>query len=95
MYVKKAAIKLKSFGYCRALSSNYSIALLLVWGDSLVIKGNILLVSKLVLGTSCLGIFRPLSAADWVPAGKLLEVNRVYTAWDLVYGAVGVWAAHT
>ena len=80
MCVKKATIKLKSFSYYKALSSNYSIASLLVWGDSLVIKSNILLVSKLVLGISYLGIFRPLSAAGWVPARKLLEVNRAYTA---------------
>ena len=41
-------------------------------------------------GTSCLGIFRPLLAADWVPAGELLKVNRAYTAWDSVYGAIGI-----
>ena len=41
---------------------------------------NISPVSKLVLGMSYLGIFRPLSAADWVLAGKLLEANRAYTA---------------
>ena len=43
---------------------------------------------------SCLGIFRPLLAADWVLAGKLLEANRAYTAWDLVYGAVGTWVVY-
>ena len=43
-----------------------------------------------MLGTSCLGIFRPLSAVDWVPAGKLLKANRAYTAWDLVYKTVGI-----
>ena len=79
MYIRKAAIRLKSFGYYRAPNSDYFMALLLVWGDSLVIKDNILLVSKLVLGMSCLDIFRPLSAADRVPAGELLEANRAYT----------------
>ena len=44
---------------------------------------------------SYLGIFRPLLAADWVLAGKLLEANRAYTAWDLVYRAMGVWVAYT
>ena len=44
---------------------------------------------------SCLGIFRPLLAVDWVLAGKLLEANRAYTAWDLVYGTIGTQAAHT
>ena len=82
-------MRLKSFSYYRAPNSNYSIALLLVWGDSLAIKGNVLLVSKLILGTFCLGIFRPLLAADWVPAKKLLKANRAYTAWDLVYRAIG------
>ena len=38
---------------------------------------------------SYLGIFGPLLAADWVPAGELLEANRAYTAWDSVYGAIG------
>ena len=37
----------------------------------------------------CLGIFRPLLVVDWVLAGKLLEVNRAYTAWDLVYRVIG------
>ena len=46
-------------------------------------------------GTSCLGIFGPLSAADWVLAGKLLKVNRAYTAWDLVYKTICIWAAYT
>ena len=78
--VKKAAIRLKSFSYCRALSFDCFIALLLVWGDSLVIKSDILLVFELVSGMSCLGIFGPLSAADWVLAGELLEANRAYTA---------------
>ena len=54
-----------------------------------IFKNDILLVFKLILGTSCLGIFRPLSAADWVLAGKLLEANRAYTAWDSVYKAIG------
>ena len=44
---------------------------------------------------SCLGIFRPLLAADWVLAGKLLEANRAYTAWDLVYRAMGAQIAYT
>jgi hypothetical protein len=48
--------------------------------DSLAIRGDILLGSELVLGTSYLGIFGPLLAADWVLAGKLLEANKVYTA---------------
>ena len=43
-----------------------------------------------MLGISYLGIFRPLLAADWVPAGKLLEANGAYTAWDLVYRAIGI-----
>ena len=43
-----------------------------------------------MLGTSYLGIFRPLLVADWVLARELLKVNRAYTAWDLVYGAVGI-----
>ena len=64
-------MRLKSFGCCRALSSNCFIALLLAWGDSLAIKGDILLGSKLVSGTSCLGIFRPLLAMVWVLAGAL------------------------
>ena len=42
-----------------------------------------------MLGISYLSIFKPLLAADWVPAGKLLEANRVYTAWDSVYRAMG------
>ena len=42
-----------------------------------------------MLGISYLGIFGPLLAADWVPARELLEVNKAYTAWDLVYRAVG------
>ena len=33
-----------------------------------------------MLGMSCLGIFKPLSAADWVPARKLLEADGAYTA---------------
>jgi len=33
-----------------------------------------------MLGTSCLGIFGPLLAIDWVPAGTLVEANRVCTA---------------
>ena len=66
------------------------MALLLVWGNSLVIKGNVLLVSKFVSGMSCLGIFGLLLVADWVPAGKLLEVNGAYTTWDLVYGAINI-----
>ena len=37
---------------------------------------------------SYLGIFGPLLAADWVSAGELLEVNRAYTAWDLVYRVI-------
>ena len=41
-------------------------------------------------GMFCLGIFGPLLAADWVLARKLLEVNRAYTAWDLVYRAIGI-----
>ena len=80
MCVRKAAIRLKFFGYYRALSSNCFIALLLVWGDSSVIKGNILLVSEFMLGMSCLGIFGPLLAADRVLAEKLLEADRAYTA---------------
>ena len=80
MYIRKAAIKLKSFSCCRALSFNYSIALLLVWGDSLAIKSNILLVSEFMSGMSCLGIFRPSLVADWVLAKELLEANRAYTA---------------
>ena len=80
MYIKKAAIKLKSFSCYRVPSFNYFIASLLVYGDSLVIKGNILLVFKLVSGMSCLGIFRPLLAVDWVLVRELLEANRAYTA---------------
>ena len=80
VYIRKAAIRLKSFGYYRALNSDCSIILLLVWMDSLVIRTDMLLGSKLVLGMSCLGIFRLLLAVDWVPARKLLEANRVYTA---------------
>ena len=64
MYIRKVAIRLKSFSYYRALSSNYSIAFLLAKGDSLVIRGNILLGSELILGTSYLGIFRPLLETD-------------------------------
>ena len=57
--VKKAVTRLKSSGHYRASSSDYFMALLLAWGDSSVIKNNILLGSKLVLGMSCPGIFRP------------------------------------
>jgi hypothetical protein len=64
VYIRKAAIRLKSFSYYRALSSNCSITSLLVWGDSLVIKSDVLLVSKLVSGTSCLGIFGPSLVVD-------------------------------
>ena len=39
-------------------------------------------------GMSYLSIFRPLLVADWVPARELLEANRAYTAWDLVYRAI-------
>ena len=46
----------------------------------LVIRGNILLGFKLILRTSCPGIFKPLLVVDWVPARKLLKVNRVYIA---------------
>ena len=72
-------MRLKFFSYYRAPSSNCSIALLLVWGDSLAIKGNILLVSELMSGIFYLSIFKPLLAADWVLAKELLEVNRAYT----------------
>ena len=41
-------------------------------------------------GMSCLGIFRPLSAADWVLAEKLLKADGAYTAWDSVYRAVSI-----
>ena len=41
-------------------------------------------------GIFCLGIFRPLLAADWVLAKELLEANRAYTAWDLVYKTIGI-----
>ena len=78
MYVKKAATRLKSFNYYRALSSDCFIVLLLAQGDSLAIRGNILLGSKLILGTSYLGIFRPLLEMDWVLARILLNINRVY-----------------
>jgi hypothetical protein len=57
--------------------------------DSSVIRGDVLPGSKLMLGISYLGIFGPLLAADWVLAEKLLEANGVYTAWNLVYKAVG------
>ena len=40
-------------------------------------------------GKSCLGIFGLLLAADWVLAKELLEANKAYTAWDLVYRAIG------
>jgi hypothetical protein len=40
--------------------------------------------------TSYLGIFGPSLAADWVLAKKLLEADRVYTAWDSVYKAIGI-----
>ena len=43
-----------------------------------------------MLGTSYLGIFGPSLAADWVLAGKLLETNGAYTAWDLVYRAINI-----
>ena len=79
MCIRKATIRLKFFSYYKALNSNYSIALLLVQGDSSVIKSNTLLVSKLVSGTSYLGIFRPLLAVDWVLAGRLLKADRAYT----------------
>jgi hypothetical protein len=95
IYIRKATTRLKSFSYYRALNSNYSIASLLVWMDSLAIRGDVLLNFELMLGTSYLSIFGPSSAVDWVPARKLLEANGVYTAWDLVYKAIGVWAAHT
>ena len=64
MYIKKAAIRLKSFSYYRALGSNYSIALLLAYRDSLIIRGGVLLGSKNVLKISYLGIFRPLLVID-------------------------------
>ena len=57
--------------------------------DSLAIKGDVLLGSELVLGTSYLDIFRPLLVIVWVLARALKETNGVCTAWDLVYGAVG------
>ena len=95
MCIRKAVIRLKSFSYYKVPNSNYSITSLLVWGDSLAIKGNILLVLKFILGISCPGIFRLLLVAHWVPARKLLEVNRVYTAWNSVYRAVDTWAAYT
>ena len=38
---------------------------------------------------SYLDVFGPLLVADWVLARKLLEADRAYTAWDLVYGAIG------
>ena len=44
---------------------------------------------------SYLGIFRPLLVADWVLVKKLLEADRAYTAWDLVYRAVGIWVVYT
>jgi len=64
IYIRKATIRLKSSSYYRALSSNYSMVLLLVYGNSLVIRGNILLGSKIMLGTSYLDIFGPLLIMD-------------------------------
>ena len=63
IYVKKAATKLKSSGCCRALNFNCFIALLLAWENSFATSGNISLGFKLMLGTSCPGIFGPLLAA--------------------------------
>jgi hypothetical protein len=42
-----------------------------------------------VSGISYLSIFRPLLVVNWVLAKKVLKVNGVYTAWDLVYRAMG------
>ena len=39
---------------------------------------------------SYLGIFGPLLVVNWVLAGELLKANRAYTAWDLVYKAIGI-----
>ena len=45
---------------------------------------------KLILGIFYLSIFRPLLVADWVLAKKLLKADGAYTAWDLVYKAMGI-----
>ena len=60
----------------------------------MAIRGNILLGFKLILRIFYLNIFKPLLAADWVLAGKLLEANKVYTAQGLVYRAIGIQAAY-
>ena len=44
---------------------------------------------------SYLSIFRSLLVADWVLSGKLLKVNKICTAWDLVYRAVNTWVAYS
>jgi hypothetical protein len=42
-----------------------------------------------VLGTSYLGIFRPLLEIDRVLAGILLDADRVYIAYNLMRRAIG------
>jgi hypothetical protein len=82
-------MRLKSSNCYRALGFNYSMSLLLAWEDRLVIRSSVLPGSELVLGMSCLGIFRPLLATVWVPAGLSYGADGVCTAWDLVYRAMG------
>jgi hypothetical protein len=42
-----------------------------------------------MLGMSYLGIFGPLLEIDWVLARILLDINRVYIAYNLICKAIG------
>ena len=77
--IRKAAMKLKSFGYCRALSSNCSVFTIGLKGQ-FSNQGQCITRFRTCVGMSCLGIFRPSLAIVQVPAGVLHRADRVYTA---------------